>query len=139
MTKLIGQSVNLFFDKHLLTEEEVSDFDYLDSLLRNYEEMYGVEFEEETATLQMLKKKGINNEVFFNPLPFDQKSRESSGEHKANILNDLRLFKGIKIGIHFEDDPIQAAVIRENAPHVQIVLLQHDLVEKENVWHEPEV
>lgn len=99
----------------------------------------GRSFEEETATLQMLKKKGINNEVFFNPLPFDQKSRESSGEHKANILNDLRLFKGIKIGIHFEDDPIQAAVIRENAPHVQIVLLQHDLVEKENVWHEPEV
>jgi hypothetical protein len=99
----------------------------------------GRSFEEELATLQMLKKKGINNEVFFNPIPFDQKSRESSGKHKANILNDLRLFKGIKIGIHFEDDPIQAAVIREDAPHVQVVLLQHDLVEKENVWHEPEV
>jgi hypothetical protein len=99
----------------------------------------GRSFEEEKATLQMLKKKGINNEVFFNPIPFDQKSRESSGEHKANILNDLRLFKGIKIGIHFEDDPIQAAVIRETAPHVHVVLLQHDLVEKENVWHEPEV
>jgi hypothetical protein len=99
----------------------------------------GRSFEEELATLQMLKKKGINNEVFFNPIPFDQKSRESSGKHKANILNDLRLFKGIKVGIHFEDDPIQAAVIREDAPHVQVVLLQHDLVEKENVWHEPEV
>jgi hypothetical protein len=99
----------------------------------------GRSFEEELATLQMLKKKGINNEVFFNPIPFDQKSRESSGKHKANILNDLRLFKGIKVGIHFEDDPIQAAVIREDAPHVQVVLLQHDLVEKENIWHEPEV
>lgn len=53
MTELIGNSVNLFFDKHLLTEEEVSDFDYLDSLLRNYEEMFDIEFEEET-TIQLI-------------------------------------------------------------------------------------
>ena len=99
----------------------------------------GRSIDEMKATYQMLEKKGIKNEVFFNPIPFDQKSRESSGHHKAEILNMLRICKGVNIGIHFEDDPIQAAVIREKAPHVQVVLLQHDLVEKENVWHEPEV
>lgn len=99
----------------------------------------GRSIDEMEATYQMLAKKGIKNEVFFNPIPFDQKTRESSGHHKAEILNMLRICKGVNIGIHFEDDPIQAAVIREKAPHVQVVLLQHDLVEKENVWHEPEV
>lgn len=97
----------------------------------------GRSYEEETATLQMLKKKGITNTVFFNKLPFDQKSRESSGEHKAKVLNFIK-DQGGTIELHFEDDPIQAEVIRRLAPHVQVVLLQHDLVEKENVWHEPE-
>jgi len=99
----------------------------------------GRSIDEMKATYQMLEKKGIKNEVFFNPIPFDQKTRESSGHHKAEILNMLSICKGVNVGIHFEDDPIQAAVIREKAPHVQVVLLQHDLVEKENVWHEPEV
>lgn len=98
----------------------------------------GRSFEEEVATKQMLEKKGITNPVFFNKLPFDQKTRESSGEHKAKVLNFIKDQGGV-IELHFEDDPIQAEVICRLAPHVQVVLLQHDLVEKENVWHEPEV
>ena len=47
----------------------------------------GRSFEEEVATQQMLEKKGITNPVFYNKLPFDKKTRKSSGEHKARVLN----------------------------------------------------
>jgi hypothetical protein len=42
---------------------------------------------------------------------------------------------GIHIGLHFEDDPIQADIIERECPHVKVVRIVHDLVEKENVWH----
>jgi len=38
-----------------------------------------------------------------------------------------------KVGIHFEDDPIQAEVIKQHCSNVKVVLLEHDLVNKENV------
>ena len=87
---------------------------------------------EEPETMAMLKSKGIENEVYFNPLPFDQKTRESSGQHKARTLLYLEEL-GYRFGIHFEDDPVQAEVIRKQMPHINVVVLQHDLVEKENV------
>ena len=96
----------------------------------------GRSFEEETATRQMLQKKGITNTVYFNPILWKDKDRVSSGRHKGHTLRDL-IDSGVKIGIHFEDDPIQAEEIRQIVPEVKIVLLQHELVEKENVWHEP--
>lgn len=88
--------------------------------------------EEEQETLDMLKHKGISNKVHFNPLPFDQKSRESSGKHKGRTLFYLEEI-GYRFGCHFEDDPIQAEEIKKIMPHINVVLLQHDLVEKENV------
>ena len=95
----------------------------------------GRSVDEKRETLDMLHKKGISNDlIFFNPVPFDEKTRESSGEHKARTIQ-LMLARGYEIGIHFEDDPIQAKVIRERVPNVNVVLLQHDLVEKENVRH----
>lgn len=94
----------------------------------------GRSFEELDETLWMLNNKGIHNKVYFNQLPFDKKSRESSGIHKGNTI--LKLEKqGYKIGIHFEDDPIQIIEIKKIVPHVKIVYMQHDLVEKENVRH----
>lgn len=95
----------------------------------------GRSFEESEDTLEMLQSFGIYNKVFFNPLPFDQKTREGSGEHKARVLNQL-LGYGEKVEIHFEDDPVQAQKIRELAPQVQVVEIVHDLVEKENTRHE---
>lgn len=95
--------------------------------------------EEEKETREMLEFKGITNELYMNPLPYDQKSRESSGQHKGRTMFYLEEM-GYKIGVHFEDDPIQAAEIKKIMPHVNVVLLQHDLVEKENVrrddWRE---
>jgi len=92
----------------------------------------GRSIEEESETLAMLKSKGITNKVYMNPLPFDKKSRKSSGIHKGNTLFDLEK-NGISVGIHFEDDPIQAEEINKIMPNINVVLLQHNIIEKENV------
>lgn len=94
----------------------------------------GRSHQEKHVTLLMLESKGIKNKVYFNPLDFHQKTRVSSGQHKADTIRKL-LNNGTVIGIHFEDDPIQADVIRKLVPEIKIVLLQHNLVDKENVWH----
>lgn len=94
----------------------------------------GRSFEEEPETRQMLHEAGINNPVFFNPLKFDQKSREASGVHKANTLNRLK-DDGFNIEIHFEDDPIQITEIKRLCPWINIVHLSHDLTNKENMRH----
>ena len=91
--------------------------------------------EEKTETEVMLKSKGITNKVYYNKLPFNKKTRESSGHHKGQTLLYLEKM-GMRFGIHYEDDPVQAAIIRKMMPHINVVLLQHDLVEKENVRHE---
>ena len=95
--------------------------------------------EEEKETREMLEFKGIRNELFMNPLPYSQKSRVSSGQHKGRTLSYLEEM-GYRFGCHFEDDPIQAEEIKKITPHINIVMLQHDLVEKENVrrddWRE---
>lgn len=91
----------------------------------------GRSIEEEDETYAFLDSRGIYNEVYFNPLPFDEKSRKSSGHHKARTINAL-LDQGYKVGIHFEDDPVQAEIIT-NSTNVQVVLIQHNLVELENV------
>ena len=90
--------------------------------------------EEQPETEAMLKSKGITNNVYYNSIPFDQKTRESSGRHKGQTLFYLEQ-SGMKFGIHYEDDPIQAEIIRKMMPHINVVLLQHNLVEKENVRH----
>ena len=95
----------------------------------------GRSFEEKDETIAMLQYKGITNKVYFNPLPFEQKTRITSGQHKGRTIQAL-ITLGIPIGIHFEDDPIQAEEIKKIVPSVNVVLLHHDLVEKENVRHD---
>ena len=95
----------------------------------------GRSFEEKEETEALLKLKGITNKVYYNPLPFDQKTRQSSGQHKGRTMFYLEEM-GYRIGIHFEDDPIQAKEINNIMPDVNVVLLQHDLVNKENVRHD---
>ena len=75
------------------------------------------------------------NELYLNPTPFESKSREDSGRHKGRTLFHLETL-GYRFGIHYEDDPVQAEVIKKMMPHINVVLLQHDLVEKENKRHE---
>ena len=94
----------------------------------------GRSFEEEEETLRMLNRKQIRNKVYFNPLPFDQKTRFTSGMHKGKII--LQLMKeGYKHGVHFEDDEVQIRAIKAIVPNVRIVHVVSDLMTKENVRH----
>lgn len=92
----------------------------------------GRSYEEKAETLALLKAKDIHNKVYFNSRPFDMKTRISSGRHKALTLYYLEEM-GCRFGIHFDDDPIQIAEIKRLMPHINCVLIDHDLVEKENV------
>lgn len=94
----------------------------------------GRSFEEKEETERFLTSKGIYNTIWLNPLRFSEKTRESSGCHKAKTLEMLKR-AGYVIGIHFEDDPIQAEIISLMHPDINVVLLVHDLVTKENVRH----
>lgn len=90
----------------------------------------GRSYEEAPETLEYLHSRGIYNQVFFNPERFENKSRESSGKHKARILKVLRPI----IDKHFEDDEVQKAEI-EKVVDVPIVLISHNLTNKENERH----
>lgn len=90
----------------------------------------GRSFEEKNATYRMLIERGIFNTVYFNPLPFTSKTRESSAEHKAKTIREKL---GDRHGIHFEDDPVQAMIIRRAGFRV-IEIKSAGYVELENVW-----
>lgn len=90
----------------------------------------GRSYEEAKETLEYLHSRGIYNQVFFNPVRYNEKSRESSGEHKARILKAL---EGM-VGKHFEDDIIQKQKIEE-VVDIPVVLLEHNLTNKENEKH----
>lgn len=94
----------------------------------------GRSYEETPETLQMLERKGINNQVYFNPVPFDKKTRFTSGMHKGKIILQL-LKEGYEHGVHFEDDEIQIRAIKAIVPRVRIVHVVSNLVTKENVRH----
>lgn len=89
----------------------------------------GRSFEEADVTMNMIRGRGIFNDVYMNPLKYDEKTRKTSGQHKANTLFYLEQM-GYRFGIHFEDDPIQAEEIRQAMPHINIIMLEHDLTEK---------
>jgi len=94
----------------------------------------GRSYEEEPETKAFLLKHGITNNVYFNPLPFKQKGRESSGIHKANTLNFVKNEEGIEVQFFFEDDEVQKAEI-EKAWTGKVIHVSHDFTEKENVRH----
>lgn len=94
----------------------------------------GRSYEEKPETLAYLEKREIKNEVFFNHIPFTEKTREKSGLFKAKMLNTL-LNKGYDIRVHFENDPVQIKIIRDLCPKVYVVEIISDLTELENVRH----
>jgi hypothetical protein len=93
----------------------------------------GRSYEEHEETYKMLSERGIHNQVFYNSLKFDEKTRESSGFHKGKVLNMLK--KHYDIQVHFEDDEIQIEQIKLIAPWVNIIHIKHDLTYKENMRH----
>ena len=94
----------------------------------------GRSFEEKEETMVMLHRRGILNTVLFNDQTFEDKTRESSGYHKANCIKAL-FSAGYNVTAHFEDDEIQAKVINQECPEVPVIMIVHDLSNKENVRH----
>jgi hypothetical protein len=93
----------------------------------------GRSFEEATETYKYLHSRGIYNPVFFQPVLFDDKTREKSGVHKGKLLKQL-LQNGVNVEKHFEDDEIQKTAI-EKYVDLPVVHLVHGLTEEENVRH----
>jgi len=94
----------------------------------------GRSYEEEPETKAFLQKHGINNTVYFNPLPFKLKGRASSGIHKARTLRWLKEIKTIEVQFFFEDDEVQKAEIEKDWEG-KVIHVSHDFTEKENVRH----
>lgn len=92
----------------------------------------GRSYEEKLETMEFLHRHGIWNKVYFNQVPFDEKTREGAGIHKANVLNQLKK-DGHIINFHYEDDIIQANKIRELTDIIVILVDSGDLIEKENI------
>lgn len=80
----------------------------------------GRSFEEAEVTNAMLQSRGIFNQVFYHQVLFKKKTRETAGKHKANILKVYN-----EVEFHYEDDPIQADIIRAECPHIKVILLDN--------------
>ncbi len=92
----------------------------------------GRSIEEKPETEKFLKGLGLNNNIFYNPTAFHKKTRESSALFKAKLID--RLMKRYDIKLYFEDDPIQAQIIRSET-NVKVIDIIQDVWEKENVRH----
>ena len=72
-------------------------------------------------TYEILNDLGIKNPVYFNPQHRGDSTRESSGEWKSLMISKLLIDK------FFEDDPVQANVIKKNNPNVTLVYIISDV------------
>lgn len=97
----------------------------------------GRSFEERNDTFEFLRSRNMFNVVLFNQAEFNQKSRETSGLHKANRINEL-WENGVHVVNHFDDDEVQIAVIKQNLKYpTNIIHINHGgLVSYENKTHE---
>lgn len=83
----------------------------------------GRSIEEQAETEAMLRSRNISNEVYYNLCKFNDKSREKAGQHKANTLNTLDF-----VFIHYEDDPLQAEIIKRDWRTGHVILMNNPLV-----------
>lgn len=91
--------------------------------------------DEKEYVLDILKSRGINNRVCFNPMTLKERgnhteeARGRSGLHKSNTIRDLKA-EGIEVVRFFEDDKIQHNIIRKFHPKLELVYIYSELVEK---------
>ena len=93
----------------------------------------GRSIEEEVDTISMLRAKRIYHHPYFNPISYQEKTRESSAHHKVKVINGLNQ-EGKNILYHYDDDPIQIQILREAG--INVIEVNHNLLTKENVRHE---
>jgi hypothetical protein len=90
--------------------------------------------DESEEIYKILRERGINNPVYFNPIFYldrgdkSEESWKSSGRHKAIIVGLLKSNR-IIVDKFFEDNNYQAKIIKEQHPEVNIVLVKSNLVE----------
>jgi len=95
----------------------------------------GRTIEESEHVFSILRERGINNAVYFNPISFEKRgnhslqSRECSGQHKSTILSLLKA-NGVYVQNFFEDDDVQAEFIRRDHPNTIVVMVISNLVQK---------
>lgn len=95
----------------------------------------GRSFDEASYVNEILRRKGIHNAVFFQPMTKERResgtetARRNSGRHKATVIKMLKENE-VELNIFFEDDEIQIEEIRKVHPKLKIVHLVHDLVVK---------
>jgi hypothetical protein len=89
----------------------------------------GRSYQESKETYEMLEEKGIKNHVFFNPIRKKDKTRQTSGIHKGNVIKSLKSW-GIPHGFHAEDDAIQIEEILRIDPSIRIVHVKHNYTKK---------
>lgn len=95
----------------------------------------GRSFEEKKETVVMLDKLGLKGiPIHFNPLRYHEKTRETSGLHKVQVLKTLAHI-GIRPKLFFEDDPIQCDIIEKEFPFITVVRIIHNITNKENERH----
>jgi hypothetical protein len=91
--------------------------------------------DEQDYVRNILDKRGIENEVYFNPMTLAERGnhtvecRRFSGKHKAKTIKDLKEI-GIIVSRFFEDDKIQYDIIKENHESIEIVHVVSNLVKK---------
>lgn len=74
----------------------------------------GRSFVEKDSTERWLAENDIKyKKIYFNQTPYEEKTRASSGEHKARIIAMLLTiyYNDIDFLVHYEDDPEQINVI----------------------------
>ncbi len=91
--------------------------------------------DEQDYVLDVLRKRGIDNIVMFNPMTLAERgnhtedARRRSGNHKAKTISKLKE-EGIEVVRFFEDDKIQHNIIRKKHAKIELVYIHSDLVEK---------
>lgn len=92
--------------------------------------------DETEEVYNVLRSRGcLWTRVFFNPMLLKdrgnhtEEARTYSGKHKANIIQKLKEEK-IEVVRFFEDDELQASIIKEAHPEIEIVMVVSNLVEK---------
>jgi hypothetical protein len=92
----------------------------------------GRSWDEYGTTQDQFTKLGVPVEcvIYLAPWNITYKTRRLSGLHKANTLNMLIGMMNKDIQIHFEDDPVQADIIRQFVPGIEVVMITHNLTEK---------
>lgn len=98
----------------------------------------GRSFEETEETLAFLSRNEIHNQVIFNELPYELKTRESSGRHKGESIVRLAQ-REVYVDFFYEDDEVQAQEIRNIVERsgltTKVIFVNNPFVEKENRRH----